>query len=97
MMYPLTDCVAPEAKYIGANSKSNFKEWQTDAVNEFFNNRDIKTNRIKMKTDYTDVYQCFCRYQEKMEVPRDTFYNKKTTHDGIKSITICSYYYDDVR
>ena len=56
MMYPLTDCVAPEAKYIGANSKSNFKEWQTDAVNEFFNNRDIKTNRIKMKTDYTDVY-----------------------------------------
>jgi len=25
MMYPLTDCVAPEAKYIGANGKSNFK------------------------------------------------------------------------
>jgi len=27
MAYPITDCKEAEAKYIGPNKKSNFKEW----------------------------------------------------------------------
>ena len=75
MAYPITDCKEAEAKYIGPNKKSNFKEWQIDAFNEEIINGALKAK--KKKTHYTDKYQCFCKYQNKKKIPKNKVYSYK--------------------